>query len=131
MRSRLAARWTRCCTRRCWRRRLGWRKAAEIGECAAQRAITALRHQRVHAAALDADIDLGDGRRVTGTVNRVFDNRIVEVSYSKLTAKHKLQAWISLVALTAANPDRGWTAISVGRGKDDIEVCCFRAPPDP
>jgi exodeoxyribonuclease V gamma subunit len=121
-----------------WRRgtlppgRLGWRKADTIGQTAARLAITALRHQRVHAAALDVDIDLGDGRRVTGTVNRVFDNRIVEVSYSKLAAKHKLQAWISLVALTAANPDRGWTAICVGRGtKDEIEVCCFRAPPDP
>jgi exodeoxyribonuclease V gamma subunit len=120
-----------------WRRgtlppgRLGWRKAAEIAECAARLAITTLRHQRVHAKALDVAVDLGDGRRVTGTVNRVFDNRIVEVSYSKLAAKHKLQAWISLVALTAANPDRGWTAISVGRGKDDIEVCCLCAPPDP
>jgi exodeoxyribonuclease V gamma subunit len=121
-----------------WRRgtlppgRLGWRKAAEIAECAAQLAITTLRHQRVHAKALDIAIDLGDGRRVTGTVNRVFDNRIVEVSYSKLAAKHKLQAWISLVALTAANPDREWTAISVGRGsKDEIEVCCFHTPPDP
>jgi exodeoxyribonuclease V gamma subunit len=121
-----------------WRRgtlppgRLGWRKVDRISECAARLAITALRHQRVHAKALDVAVDLGDGRRVTGTVNRVFDNRIVEVSYSKLAAKHKLQAWISLVALTAANPDREWTAICVGRGsKDEIEVCCFRAPPDP
>jgi exodeoxyribonuclease V gamma subunit len=121
-----------------WRRgtlppgRLGWRRADKIGECAAQLASIAQSHQRVHATALDVDIDLGDGRRVTGTVNRVFDNRIVEVSYSKLAAKHKLQAWISLAALTAANPDREWTAISVGRGsKDEIEVCCFHTPPDP
>jgi exodeoxyribonuclease V gamma subunit len=121
-----------------WRRgtlppgRLGWRKADRISECAARLAITALRHQRVHAKALDVAVDLGDGRRVTGTVNRVFDKRIVEVSYSKLAAKHKLQAWISLVALTEANPDREWTAICVGRGgKDEIEVCCFRAPTDP
>ena len=120
-----------------WRRgtlpplRLGWRKADTISQTAAQLAITALRHQRVHAQAHDVVVDLGDGRRVTGTVNRVFDNRTVEVSYSKLAPIHKLQAWISLVALTASNPDGDWTAICVGRGsKDTIEVCSFRRPPD-
>jgi exodeoxyribonuclease V gamma subunit len=121
-----------------WRRgtlppgRLGWRKADEISGQAAQLAITALRHQRVvHPSAHDVAIDLGTDRRVTGTVNRVFDNRIVEVSYSRLAAKHKLQAWISLVALAANDPDRDWTAVCIGRGpRDTIEVCCLRTPPD-
>lgn len=121
-----------------WRRgtlppgRLGWRKAHEISGQAAQLAIAALRHQRVHARAHDVAVGLDNGRRVTGTVNRVFGNRIVEVSYSRLGPKHKLQAWISLVALAAGDPDRDWTAICIGRGsKDSVDACCLHTPPDP
>ncbi|OBG45150.1 exodeoxyribonuclease V subunit gamma [Mycobacterium alsense] len=121
-----------------WRRgtlppqRLGWRKAEAISQTAAQLADTARSHQRVQARAYDVAVDLGAGRRVTGTVNRVFENRIVDVSYSRLAAKHKLQAWISLVALAAGRPDGDWTAICVGRGGNDtIEVCGLGAPADP
>ena len=41
------------------------------------------RYQGADPAAHDVTVDLGDGRRVAGTVNRVFDNRIVEVTYSR------------------------------------------------
>jgi exodeoxyribonuclease V gamma subunit len=119
-----------------WRRgtlpplRLGWRKAEAISHTAAQLASIAASHQRGQAQAYDIAVRLGGGRTVSGTVNRVFENRIVEVSYSRLAAKHKLQAWISLVALAAGHPDREWTAVCVGRGsKDTIEVCALCAPP--
>jgi exodeoxyribonuclease V gamma subunit len=118
-----------------WRRgtlpplRLGWRKADGISQTAAELASIAQGYQPTHPQAHDVAIDIGDGRRVTGTVNRVFDNRIVEVTYSKLAPKHKLQAWISLVALAAGKPGHEWMAICVGRGKDAVEVCCLRTPP--
>ena len=111
---------------------LGWRKAKEIRSNADELASTARRYQAVDPAAHDIAVDLGDARRVAGTVNRVFGNRIVEVTYSRLAPKHKLQAWISLVALAAGKPGRDWTAICVGRGdKDTVDVCCLRTPPDP
>jgi exodeoxyribonuclease V gamma subunit len=111
---------------------LGWRKAKEIRCSVDQLATTARRYQGVDPAAHDIAVDLVGGRRVTGTVNRVFDNRIVEVTYSRLAAKHKLQNWISLVALAVDKPDQDWTAICVGRGeKDTVAVCCLRTPPDP
>jgi exodeoxyribonuclease V gamma subunit len=121
-----------------WRRgtlpplRLGWRKADTISQTAAQLAGIAQSHQRVAARAHDVAVDLGGGRNVTGTVNRVFENRIVEVSYSRLAAKHKLQAWVSLAALAAGHPDQDWFAVCVGRGsRDTIAVCTLAAPPDP
>jgi exodeoxyribonuclease V gamma subunit len=120
-----------------WRRgtlppgKLGWRQAETIGRIAARLASIAQSHQRTRALAHDITVRIGDGRRVTGTVSRVFDDRIVEVTYSKLAPKHKLQAWISLVALAADNPKCDWTAICIGRGpKDTIEVCSFRSPHD-
>ncbi len=121
-----------------WRRgtlpplRLGWRKADGISQTAAALASIAQGYQRTDPQAHDITVDVGGGRRLAGTVNRVFDNRIVAVTYSRLAAKHKLQAWISLVALTAGKPDREWTAICVGRGsKESAELCCLRTPPDP
>jgi exodeoxyribonuclease V gamma subunit len=64
---------------------------------------------------LDVTVDLGDGRRLTGTVGPVFGNRLVTVTYSTLAAKHRLRAWVDLLALSAGHPDESWTAHTVGR----------------
>ncbi len=111
---------------------LGWRKAKEI-RCSADQLATTVRHyQTVEPTAHDVAVDLSEGRRFSGTVSQVFDDHLVEATYSRLAPKHKLKAWISLVALAAGNPDRDWTAISVGRGANDaVEVCCLAGPPDP
>ncbi|HET6652642.1 MAG TPA: exodeoxyribonuclease V subunit gamma [Nocardioides sp.] len=66
---------------------------------------------------LDVDVDLGGGRRLTGTVTSVWGNRLVRVTYSRLAAKHRLASWIDLLALTAGRPDESWTAHAVGRGR--------------
>ena len=66
---------------------------------------------------LDVDIDLGGGRRLTGTVGSVFGNRLVTVTYSRLAAKHRLRSWVDLLALSAGHPDESWTAHALGRGR--------------
>ena len=105
-----------------WRRgrlppgQLGWRKATEVRDQAALLAGAALRHRRPEAAAYDVDVDLGS-RRLTGTVPQVFGDRLVSVTYSKLDGKHLLESWILLLALTAHDPRRDWSAICIGRPK--------------
>jgi exodeoxyribonuclease V gamma subunit len=47
----------------------------------------------------------------------VHGDLLVSVNYSWLAAKHRLQAWIELLALTVTRPERSWRAVSVGRGK--------------
>jgi exodeoxyribonuclease V gamma subunit len=59
--------------------------------------------------------DLGNVR-LTGTVSGVIGDSVVHVSYSKLAAKHRLQAWLELLALTVTDPSRPWQAVTVGRG---------------
>jgi exodeoxyribonuclease V gamma subunit len=54
--------------------------------------------------------------RLTGTVSGVMGDAVVHVSYSKLTAKHRLQAWLKLLALTMTDPSRAWQAVTIGRG---------------
>ncbi|GEP33344.1 RecBCD enzyme subunit RecC [Nocardioides szechwanensis] len=69
------------------------------------------------ARSVDVDIDLGDGRRLTGTVPGVHGNKLVSLGYSRLKAKQRLMTWIDLLALSAGHPDEHWTSHAVGRDK--------------
>lgn len=97
--------------------KLGWRKARAIGEQAVLLAQEALPLRSEPARAVDVDIDIGGGRRLTGTVSPIFGDRLVSVTYSKLDGKHLLAAWIPLLALTAHEPRRDWSAVCIGRRK--------------
>ena len=105
-----------------WRRgslppgRLGWRKANELATSPASR----VRRPQLSPArpeAYDVDIDLGSGRRLTGTVSPVFGDRLVSVTYSKLDGQHLLESWIPLLALLARDP--GGLARGVYRPREE------------
>ncbi|HEX5254695.1 MAG TPA: exodeoxyribonuclease V subunit gamma [Mycobacterium sp.] len=108
-----------------WRRgtlppgQLGWRKVTEIRDQAALLAREALQYRQRHGhareVAYDVDIDLGGGRRLTGTVSPVYGDRLVSVTYSRLDGKHLLESWIPLLALVAHDPGRDFSAVCVGR----------------
>ncbi|KRD17820.1 exodeoxyribonuclease V subunit gamma [Mycobacterium sp. Root265] len=103
-----------------WRRgtlppgKLGWRLSVRLRDQAALLAAEALRYRRADGQAFDVDIDLGAGRRLTGTVNSVFADRLVSVTYSKLGGQHLLASWIPLLALTAQRGQQ-WSAVCIGR----------------
>jgi len=65
--------------------------------------------------AVDVVVDLGAGRRLTGTVNRIHGDTVASTSYSSLAPKHRLTAWANLLAL-AAGPDAPVRAVTTGRG---------------
>lgn len=104
-----------------WRRgtlppgRLGWRQAQELRSSAEALAAAARAHRTRAPSAYDVDIDVGGGRRVTGTVPRVYGDRLVSVTYSKLDGRHLLESWIRLLALTAQRPRDDWSAVCIGR----------------
>ncbi|WP_280348694.1 exodeoxyribonuclease V subunit gamma [Nocardia neocaledoniensis] len=77
---------------------------------------TALPDYEAPARAVDIAIDLGGGRTLAGTVPEVRGETLVRTTYSRLAPKHRLAAWVSLLAL-AATEDRSWRAISTGRGQ--------------
>lgn len=64
----------------------------------------------------DVDLALGDGTRLVGTVAAVRGCVLLSMTYARLGARHRLRAWVDLVALTAARPDCDWHAVAVGRG---------------
>jgi exodeoxyribonuclease V gamma subunit len=67
-------------------------------------------------ASVDIRIVLEDGRRVSGTVAGVAGNVLRAVGYSTVRARQRMRAWVRLVALSAAYPDRPFEAVIVGRG---------------
>jgi exodeoxyribonuclease V gamma subunit len=111
-----------------WRRgtmppgRLGWRLAKDIRDSAEQLADAASVFHTAAARAVDIDVDIGAGRRLTGTVTPVFGEHIVAVTYSKLDGRHLLDSWIRVLALAATDPACDWTAVSVGRGSRDEPI---------
>lgn len=70
---------------------------------------------------VDVDVDLG-GRRLTGTVDDLFGNHLVTVTYSRLAAKHRIAGWIDALALATGLPDENWTIHTMGRGRNGGQV---------
>ncbi|MGZ4455332.1 MAG: exodeoxyribonuclease V subunit gamma, partial [Nocardioides sp.] len=69
------------------------------------------------ARSLDVDVDLGDGRRLTGTVGGLFGSKVVSLGYSRLKARQRLSSWVDLLAVSAAFPDEAFTAHAVGKDR--------------
>jgi exodeoxyribonuclease V gamma subunit len=122
-----------------WRRgslppaQLGKRVACEIRDNARDLVCEAMQYRQVDAEAFNVAIDLGSGRQLRGTVPRVYDGRLVSVTYSKLDCRHLLPVWIRLVALAAQFPGRGWVASCIGRSQNTGEVVhrTLAPPADP
>ena len=121
-----------------WRRgtlppgRYGWRLAQDFARAAGPLAETfESSTQGMTARVHDVEVDLGDGRRVIGSVAGAHDNRLVRVGYSRLGARQRLETWVSLVVLCAALP-RPWVARAIGRAAkgDDPARATYSAPED-
>jgi exodeoxyribonuclease V gamma subunit len=66
----------------------------------------------------EVDVLLPGDVRLTGTVAQVRGDHLTRVGFSRLSAKHRLAAWLELLALTATDPGRPWRAAVVGaRGR--------------
>jgi exodeoxyribonuclease V gamma subunit len=69
------------------------------------------------AASADVNLDLGDGRRLSGTVAGVGGDLVRTVAYSRVRPNARLAAWVRLLALTASDPQRPFEALTIGRAR--------------
>jgi exodeoxyribonuclease V gamma subunit len=95
--------------------------------------IEGLARQLIGAAPEPASVDIRlevDGRRLTGTVPDVRGTRLVKVTFSKVSPKHRLGAWVRFLALAATG--EGYEAATIGRARadasGDAEVTVARLP---
>ena len=78
-------------------------------------------------------LSLGD-RFLAGTVTDVYGTALVRASYTALSARHRVAAWVRLLAVAAATSGSDWQAVTIGRVKDDTPAArrsTLTAPEDP
>ncbi len=84
-------------------------------------------------AAIDVSLNLGD-RWLTGTVTGAYGTALVQASYTALSARHRVAAWVRLLAVAAATGASDWQAVTIGRVKDDAPAArrsTLTVPADP
>ncbi len=79
---------------------------------------------------VEVNLELPDGRRLSGTVSGVCGETIRSVSYSRVKPKARLGGWVRLLAVTAAHPERAWSSAVIGKGRrKGVEVTVALLPP--
>ncbi|WP_148234354.1 exodeoxyribonuclease V subunit gamma [Cellulomonas flavigena] len=86
------------------------------------------------ATTVDVTVPLPGDRTLTGTVPGVHGDVLVRAVYARLGAKHRLRAWVRLLAL-AADPDgppvRGAATVGRGPGTRPTAATSWLTPPEP
>jgi exodeoxyribonuclease V gamma subunit len=81
---------------------------------------------------LDVNLALPDGRTLAGTVTGVCGDTLRAISYSRVRPRDRLRAWVRLLALSAARPERPFTSLVIGRaraGAHQADVSVARIAP--
>jgi exodeoxyribonuclease V gamma subunit len=75
------------------------------------------------AGSIDVRVQLPGGRSLGGTVPGVSGDVLRTATYSRVAAKHRMASWVRLLALTAARPERPFSAATIGRvGRSGISI---------
>jgi exodeoxyribonuclease V gamma subunit len=71
------------------------------------------------SASVNARIELTGGCTLLGTVAGLHGDLLANVTYSRVAPRHRLAAWVYLLALAAADPARAYEAVTLGRRRSD------------
>lgn len=83
------------------------------------RAVEGLGGDTFEPRSIDVNLDLGDGRRLSGVVPSVGGDVMRAVSFSRVRPNTRLAAWVRLLALVATHPDQPFEALTIGRARPD------------
>jgi len=76
---------------------------------------------------------IGPSRFLRGTAPDVRGEVVGMVTYSRVNPRHRLAAWVRLLALTASHPQRQFEAVTIGKARQNADhgarVTIARIPP--
>jgi exodeoxyribonuclease V gamma subunit len=78
---------------------------------------------------IDVRVRLPGGRLLSGTVTGVTGTVLLSSSYSRVSPRNRIAAWIRLLALSASHPEEEFAAATVGRGRGRDDVRTAWIPP--
>ncbi|MGI8781993.1 MAG: exodeoxyribonuclease V subunit gamma [Solirubrobacteraceae bacterium] len=98
-----------------------------LGKPVVERVVPVLDAILAHAGtgergSLDVKLALPGGRTLSGTVPDVAGDVLRTVTYSRVSPRHRLAAWVRLLALTNAYPDRRYEAMTIGRARHGTDA---------
>lgn len=68
------------------------------------------------------NVSLDGAGTLTGSVSGVRGTVLLTASYSRVNPRHRMAAWVRLLALTAADPEQPWEAVTVGKAPYGTEA---------
>ena len=78
---------------------------------------------------VDVRVALDDGRTLTGTVAGVHGDAVIATTYSRLAPKHRLAAWVRLLAVTASAGAPEYRGVTIGRARQGAGIAVATVPP--
>ena len=82
------------------------------------------------ATSLDVKVALPGGKTLGGTVPGLAGDTLRNLTYSRVSPRHRIAAWVRLLALTAGHPGRTFDAVTIGQSQDpDRSVTVARIAP--
>ena len=93
---------------------------ARIGAVVRQLAAAAGELTGGSPSSVDVNLALADGRTLAGTVTGVSGEVIRTISYSRVRPRDRLRAWVRLLALSAAHPERPLESVVIGRVRPGV-----------
>jgi exodeoxyribonuclease V gamma subunit len=81
------------------------------------------------ATSVEVDVRLrmrGGERRLVGSVPELRGGLLRTATYSRVGPKHRLAAWVRLLAVAVARPGEPVEAVTIGRGRSGSLVCVAR-----
>ncbi|MCL2455288.1 MAG: exodeoxyribonuclease V subunit gamma [Micrococcales bacterium] len=106
---------------------LGGRATAEVLDAVSALERAASPYLADPARSVAVTVDLPGGRRLTGAVE-MRGTQVVTATFSRLAPKHRLKAWLELLAVAADGSVSVHGAVTVGQGWRTVGLSRLRAP---
>ena len=79
---------------------------------------------------VDVHVELRDGRVLSGTLAGAHADMLLQSTFARVSARHRLGSWMRFLAATASHPQREFCAATIGRAIDrNAEVTISRIGP--